>query len=55
VDFDLVNDLLLGPLFTRSVVRGKPLEPSLADETTDVVLAAIRAGGLRTKHSGVQV
>jgi AcrR family transcriptional regulator len=53
VDVDLVKDLLLGPLFARAVVQGRPLEPSLADETTDAVLAGIRAGGLRVKHSGV--
>jgi hypothetical protein len=48
VDFELVNDLLLGPLFTRAVVRGQPLAPELADQTVDIVLVALRAGGLRT-------
>ena len=27
-DFTLIYDLLLGPLFVRSVVRGEPLDPS---------------------------
>jgi AcrR family transcriptional regulator len=39
IDLELVNDLLLGPLFLRSVVRGERLDPSLVDETVDVVLA----------------
>jgi AcrR family transcriptional regulator len=40
VDFAFISDLLTGPLFYRTVVRGEPLEPKLADETVDVVLAA---------------
>jgi AcrR family transcriptional regulator len=43
-DFELINDLLLGPLFTRSVVRGEHLEPRHADATVEVVLAAFCAG-----------
>jgi AcrR family transcriptional regulator len=39
VDFDFINDLLLGPLFTRSIMRGKPLKPRLIDDTINVVLA----------------
>jgi AcrR family transcriptional regulator len=50
VDFELVNDLLLGPLFTRGVVRGQPLTPELADQIVDIVLAALRAGDLRTRQ-----
>jgi Tetracyclin repressor-like, C-terminal domain len=41
LDFDLVNDLLLGPPFTRAVVRGQPFEPRLADQAADLVLAGI--------------
>jgi AcrR family transcriptional regulator len=52
VDFELVNDLLLGPLYTRAVVRGQPLAPELADQTADTVLAALHAGGLRTGKKG---
>lgn len=44
VDFDLINDLLLGPLFTRSVVRGEHLEVRHGDATVEVVLAAFCAG-----------
>ena len=39
VDLELINDLLLGPLFLRAVVRGERLDPSLVDETVDVVLS----------------
>jgi AcrR family transcriptional regulator len=39
IDLELINDLLLGPLFLRSVVRGERLDPSLVDETVDVVLS----------------
>jgi AcrR family transcriptional regulator len=42
VDFAFISDLLTGPLFYRTVVRGEPLERGLADETVDVVLAAYR-------------
>ena len=44
VDFELVNDLLMGPLFTRSVVRGQPLEARHGDETVDIVLTAFGTG-----------
>jgi AcrR family transcriptional regulator len=44
VDFELINDLLLGPLFTRSVVRGEHLEARHGDAAVEVVLAAFRAG-----------
>ena len=37
VDFAFVYDLLMGPLFMRSVVWGQPLEPDAAEKTTDVV------------------
>jgi AcrR family transcriptional regulator len=39
-DFSLIYDMLLGPLFVRSVVRGEPLGDGLAEETVDAVLAA---------------
>jgi AcrR family transcriptional regulator len=38
-DFTLIYDLLLGPLFMRSVVRGEPLGPNLAEQTVDLVLS----------------
>ncbi len=44
-DFTLIYDLLLGPLFMRSVVRGEPLGPALAAQTVDVVLAAFGTAG----------
>jgi AcrR family transcriptional regulator len=37
-DFTLIYDLLLGPLFMRSVVRGEPLGSELAEQTVDLVL-----------------
>jgi AcrR family transcriptional regulator len=39
-DFSLIYDLLLGTLFVRSVVRGEPLGPDLAEQTVDAVLTA---------------
>ena len=39
-DFTLIYDLLMGPLFMRSVVRGEPLGPDMAEVTVDLVLAA---------------
>lgn len=51
VDAPLVRDMLLGPLYTRSVVGGQPLTPELADQTADIVLTALRAGSLRTRHT----
>jgi AcrR family transcriptional regulator len=43
VDFAFVYDLLMGPLFMRSVVWGQALEPDAAEKTTDVILAAFAA------------
>jgi AcrR family transcriptional regulator len=40
IDFAFVSDLLIGPLFMRSVVWGQPLDPKMAKTTVDVVLAA---------------
>jgi hypothetical protein len=47
-DFTLIYDLLLGPLFTRSVVRGEPLGPDLAEQTVDIVLSVF--GQTRTSR-----
>jgi len=51
VDVEFVNDLLLGPLFMKSVVRGQRLEPKLVDETVDVVLAAFGTSATRSPRS----
>jgi AcrR family transcriptional regulator len=40
IDFMFVTDLLLGPLFVRSVVWGQRLDPAMASKTVDVVMAA---------------
>jgi len=40
VDFAFVYDLLVGPLFMRSVVWGEPLPPDVAEKTADVILTA---------------
>ena len=40
IDFAFVSDLLIGPLFMRSVVWGQQLDPKMAQATVDVVLAA---------------
>jgi len=42
-DFDLIYDLLLGPLFMRSVVRGEPLGLDIVERTVDVVLTSFGA------------
>jgi AcrR family transcriptional regulator len=47
VDFAFVYDLLVGPLFMRSVVWGQPLDAEAAERTVDAVLTAFaptRAG-----------
>ena len=51
VDFTLIYDLLLGPLFMRSVVRGEPLGPDLAEQTVDVVLAAFGTAVVRRRRT----
>jgi AcrR family transcriptional regulator len=40
VDLAFISDLLVGPLFMRSVVWGEPLDPGIAERTVEVVLAA---------------
>jgi AcrR family transcriptional regulator len=39
-DFALIYDLLIGPMFMRSVVRGERLRPEMAEQIVDLVLAA---------------
>jgi AcrR family transcriptional regulator len=39
-NLDLIYDLLMGPLFMRSVVRGETLSPDMAEQTVDIVLSA---------------
>jgi AcrR family transcriptional regulator len=53
-DFTLIYDLLLGPLFMRSVVRGEPLGTPLAAQTVDVIVAAFGPTGTprRRKTTG---
>jgi hypothetical protein len=43
-DLALIYDLLIGPLFVRSVVRGEQLGPDMAAQTVAAVLAAFRPG-----------
>jgi AcrR family transcriptional regulator len=45
VDYAFVYDLLLGPLFLRTVVWGQPLPPESAERTVDVIMAAFGADG----------
>jgi AcrR family transcriptional regulator len=45
IDFAFVYDLLLGPLFLRTVVWGQPLPPGSAERTVDVIMAAFGADG----------
>jgi AcrR family transcriptional regulator len=51
-DFALIYDLLLGPLFMRSVVRGEPLGPNMAEQTVDFVLAAFGTGQTGRRRRG---
>jgi AcrR family transcriptional regulator len=44
-DLVLIYDLLIGPLFTRSVVRGERLGPEIAEQTVDLILTAFGTGG----------
>ena len=39
-DFALIYELLIGPLFIRSVVWGQPLGPDAAENTVDVIVTA---------------
>jgi len=39
MDFAFAYDLLIGPLFMRSVVWGQPLSPRAAEATADVIIA----------------
>jgi AcrR family transcriptional regulator len=47
VDFALVYDLLVGPLFMRAVVWGQRLPPDAAEKTADVILAAFAGSAAR--------
>jgi AcrR family transcriptional regulator len=52
-NLDLIYDLLMGPLFMRSVVRGETLSPDMAEQTVDIVLSAFGSteGGTRRPAS----
>jgi AcrR family transcriptional regulator len=39
-NLDLIYDLLMGPLFMRSVVRGETLSADMAEQTVHIVLSA---------------
>jgi len=43
-DFSLIYDLLMGPLFMRSVVRGERLQPDMAEQIVDLIMAAFATG-----------
>jgi AcrR family transcriptional regulator len=49
VDLPLIYDLLIGPLFMRSVVRGESLGPDIAEQTVDLVLTAFGTRGKRQR------
>jgi AcrR family transcriptional regulator len=49
IDFAFVYDLLLGPLFLRTVVWGQPLPPEAAERTVDVIMAAFGTGGAKAR------
>jgi AcrR family transcriptional regulator len=49
-DLSLIYDLLIGPLFMRSVVRGELLGPAMAEQTVDLVLTAFGTRGKRQRR-----
>jgi AcrR family transcriptional regulator len=49
-DLPLIYDLLIGPLFMRSVVRGESLGPDIAEQTVDLVLTAFGTRGKRQRR-----
>jgi len=49
-DLDLIYDVLMGPLFLRSVVRGERLPPDMAEHTVDLVLSAFGSSGKSTRR-----
>jgi AcrR family transcriptional regulator len=49
-DLSLIYDLLIGPLFMRSVVRGELLGPDMAEQTVDLVLTAFGTRGKRQRR-----
>ena len=49
-DLSLIYDLLIGPLFTRSVVRGELLGPDIAEQTVDLVLTSFGTQGKRQRR-----
>jgi hypothetical protein len=43
LDIELVNDLFVGPLLLRSIIRpGATLDPGLPEQVVDAVLAGVR-------------
>ena len=49
-DLSFIYDLLIGPLFMRSVVRGESLGPDMAEQTVDLVLTAFGTRGKRQRR-----
>ncbi|MGW7430970.1 TetR/AcrR family transcriptional regulator [Streptomyces sp. NPDC054861] len=46
LDIELVNDLFVGPLLVRTIIRpGAPLDPGLPEQVVDAVLAGVRPPG----------
>lgn len=44
LDHELVVDLLSGPVFTRLLVTGRPLDPGLPERIVDAVVTGVAAG-----------
>jgi AcrR family transcriptional regulator len=49
-DFDLIYDVLLGPLFMRSVVRGEPLGQGIAEQTVELILTSFGRTAPTSEH-----
>ena len=46
-DVELLMDLVSGPIFYRTLVARRPVEPETVEQVVDAVLGAVGAGGVR--------
>ena len=52
IDHELVVDLMAGPVFTRILLTGAPLEPGIAEHIVDAVLNGVASPSfVRSAHS----
>ncbi len=51
-DFSLIYDLVMGPMFMRSVVRGERLQPDMPEQIVDLVMTAFGTGSRKRPGRG---